>query len=356
MVTAYYSHIPYYISYFISFLFLLLEFMLVSKAKFSQSFLCAGTIIVNISANQIIFITLYSYFNNIIPHDFFYKPEMFFECFTYLFVYLFVLFKFSEKFISNKDIIKITTTFQYVVIISVLIISILLYTIVDIIILQSKNYTFKIAPTFIFTPILTLVLFYSLIFYSLKSIKISAFKRKSDELEIKKIKNTVHKKNMENKIYKDELTGCYNRKFIMIELEERQKQNIHSFAVLFIDIDGLKFVNDNFGHKAGDDYITNISKILKKAIREEDLVSRIGGDEFLVILNDLKEIEIPNILKRIQTEIDFINNITTEYKAAASIGYIFVTEDLLKSGIDNIIKIADEKMRTIKKTSKGEGN
>lgn len=281
---------------------------------------------------------------------------MFFECITYLFIFLFILFKIGEKIISNTDIIKISTTFQYVVVLSACIIFILIYTIIDIIILQSPYYTFEIMPTFIFTSILTLITFHSLLFYSLKSVKISAFKIKSDELEIKKIKNIVHKKNMENKIYKDELTCCYNRKFIMLELEERYKQNIADFAVLFIDIDGLKFVNDTFGHKAGDDYIVNISKILRKSIREDDLIARIGGDEFLVLLNDLKEIEIPNILKRIQIEIDFINKMTDQYKAAASVGYIFVDESLLKDGIDNIIKIADEKMRIVKKTSKGEIN
>lgn len=354
MVFSYYSKIPYYISYFLSLLFLTIEFFIISKSKLSQAFLSAGILVLNISAIQIIFINLYSYFNNILPFEFFKIPSMFFEFISYLFLFLFLINKFTKKFIFGDDIIKISSTFQYFTIVSTLILFTLTYTIVDILIIQSPNYRFEIAPTFIFIPILTLIVFYNLLFYIFKSVRIEGFKRKSDELEIRKIKTIVNKKHMENKIYKDELTSCYNRKFIMYELEEREKQNISNFTVLFIDIDGLKYVNDNFGHKAGDEYILNISKILKKSIRKEDLIARIGGDEFLVILNEFDEMDIPKILKRIEIELSFINRLITEYKSSASIGYIYVDENLLKSGIDNIIKLADEKMRNIKITSKGE--
>jgi diguanylate cyclase (GGDEF)-like protein/PAS domain S-box-containing protein len=87
----------------------------------------------------------------------------------------------------------------------------------------------------------------------------------------------------------DELTGCYNRSSIMQALEadlaggRRRAER----AVLFIDLDDFKEINDREGHAAGDELLRRLASQLQEAVREQDLVGRIGGDEFLVLCPDI---------------------------------------------------------------------
>jgi diguanylate cyclase (GGDEF)-like protein len=87
----------------------------------------------------------------------------------------------------------------------------------------------------------------------------------------------------------DELTGCYNRASTMLALEaniaagERQAER----AVMFVDLDRFKQVNDRHGHAAGDELLSIVAQRLQSAVRPGDLVGRIGGDEFLVVCPDI---------------------------------------------------------------------
>lgn len=354
MVFAYYLKTPYYLSYFWVLITLTIEFLVFSKAKFTQAFLYASIIVVHISASQMLFIPIYSLILGVTPYELFNTPNLFYSSISTLFIILHIVLTVWLKVVSNKDIIKLSTTPIYSLMVSAIDTFIIFYTIIDVITLQSTQYSSEYLVTFITVPILTFVLFYILFFYSIKSVNIVAFKRKSDQLELAKIQSNIHKKSIEDKVLKDDLTSCYNRKYIISNLREKHRDNIFNFAILFADIDGLKMVNDTLGHEFGDEYIINVSKVIKQAIREYDLVARIGGDEFLIILNDIEERDIKSILDRINEKINILDKKTKEYKVSASIGYIFVDEELLKTGVDNIIKIADDKMRIQKKSSKGE--
>ena len=87
----------------------------------------------------------------------------------------------------------------------------------------------------------------------------------------------------------DELTGCYNRASILSALEEnvdsgrRQAER----AVMFVDLDSFKEVNDRHGHAAGDELLRVVAERLRGALRDGDMVGRIGGDEFLVVCPDI---------------------------------------------------------------------
>lgn len=354
MVYAYELSIPYYVSYFCVLITLTIEFMLFSESKFTQAFLCAGILVINISICQLIIIPLYSIIVGITPYELYHNKDLFFSSLSTLFIILYLVSRLSLKIISTEDITKLSRTPTYSIIVSSITIFILIYTIIDVIVLQQKDYNKDYIIMFILTPILNCILFYILFFYSIKSVKMVVFKRKSDELEASRVKNSINRKNIEDKILKDDLTSCYNRKYVMYDLKYKYENNIFNFAILFIDLDGLKNVNDSLGHDIGDEYIINISSILKDSIRDNDLLARLGGDEFLLILNDLEKDDIKDILNRIQEKIKFLDKITNNYKVSASIGYIFVDEELLKTGVDNIIKIADEKMRIEKINSKGE--
>jgi diguanylate cyclase (GGDEF)-like protein/PAS domain S-box-containing protein len=87
----------------------------------------------------------------------------------------------------------------------------------------------------------------------------------------------------------DELTGCLNRAAILHALEDHiacGKRRAER-AIMFIDLDEFKAINDHYGHSAGDELLRTVAKQLRSAVREEDLVGRIGGDEFLIVCPDV---------------------------------------------------------------------
>lgn len=124
------------------------------------------------------------------------------------------------------------------------------------------------------------------------------------------IRDITEYKSKEEKInylaFRDFLTGVYNRAFFIGRLNytlvnvRRKKENI---GILFIDLDGFKNINDNLGHAIGDKLLQRVAKRIKLCVSEEDIVARIGGDEFIVLLSKMDGVE--NAIKIAQSMIDF---------------------------------------------------
>jgi len=90
----------------------------------------------------------------------------------------------------------------------------------------------------------------------------------------------------------DELTGLYNRRRFFVLTEQYLKVAIRAkkrLLLLYIDMDDLKWINDHCGHNEGDQALTDLAKILKRTFRESDIIARIGGDEFVVLLESTVE-------------------------------------------------------------------
>ncbi len=100
----------------------------------------------------------------------------------------------------------------------------------------------------------------------------------------------------------DALTGLYNRRFgeqrLLVEIA-RSERHGGPLTILMLDLDGLKRVNDECGHAAGDGLIRHFAGRLNKAIRASDLAVRLGGDEFLLLLPECKPVEVRHILNRL---------------------------------------------------------
>lgn len=132
--------------------------------------------------------------------------------------------------------------------------------------------------------------------------------------------------------------------------------NQGKLSVCFIDINGLKEVNDYLGHDTGDELILSVVDCIKKNIRDTDLIARLGGDEFLIIFYNMSAMDAEKVWTRISAEYDRINEEQNrKYVISASHGIEEVNVDTDKS-IDIIINQADEKMyrekRRIKKDEK----
>jgi diguanylate cyclase (GGDEF)-like protein len=92
--------------------------------------------------------------------------------------------------------------------------------------------------------------------------------------------------------HQDSLIKLPNRRGFMRELErliDRAGRYGHQAAMLFVDLDGLKMINDSFGHRAGDEALIEVAQLLTKGIRRSDIVARIGGDEFAILLENSNE-------------------------------------------------------------------
>ncbi|MCG3083376.1 EAL domain-containing protein [Anoxybacillus sp. LAT_31] len=92
----------------------------------------------------------------------------------------------------------------------------------------------------------------------------------------------------------DVLTGLFNRRAFVVKLEQeliRAKQQQHYFAVIFIDMDRFKQINDYFGHQIGDELIVQVGRLLKETIRPTDFIARQGGDEFTIIFTPFKHVD-----------------------------------------------------------------
>jgi diguanylate cyclase (GGDEF)-like protein len=110
----------------------------------------------------------------------------------------------------------------------------------------------------------------------------------------------------ENRADRDPLTNIYHHRYLKTRLEEEVKRAERSgavFAVLMLDIDRFKLVNDNFGHPAGDEALRTLTGVLLATCRASDVVGRYGGDEFLTILTDTDEAHALKVAERIREDL-----------------------------------------------------
>lgn len=105
----------------------------------------------------------------------------------------------------------------------------------------------------------------------------------------------------------DYLTKLYNRRYFMDRLMDLVTQGTSNLFLILFDIDNFKKINDTYGHNAGDMVLVTVSNILKLLLREEDILSRWGGEEFMICLPDITEEESINIANKLRMEVSKYN-------------------------------------------------
>ena len=164
-----------------------------------------------------------------------------------------------------------------------------------------------------------------------------------------------HQKELEHIAHYDPLTGLPNR----LLLSDRLSYTIASanrlnnkLAVIFLDLDGFKPVNDTYGHAIGDELLRRIAKELKTVLREEDTLARLGGDEFVGMITNFKEIkECRAVLDRLIESLSapfLINDISIHI--GASIGVAIYPDDGIEGDI--LVRNADQAMYSAKQAGK----
>jgi len=156
--------------------------------------------------------------------------------------------------------------------------------------------------------------------------------------------NITERKKLEEELKKlarfDNLTGSCNRGYGLALLDRQlklAKRNKTKILLAYLDVDNFKDINDSFGHEEGDKVLKEVVKLLKSALREVDIICRMGGDEFLLILPDSSLKDVPLIKERLNQILD------KPYKIKFSIGFSCYNPDNPQS-MDELIRIADKKM------------
>lgn len=134
---------------------------------------------------------------------------------------------------------------------------------------------------------------------------------------------------------RDFLTGVYNRRFFEAELERLDVEKSLPLSIIIGDINGVKFINDAFGHAAGDKYIVETAMILQSCCREGDVLARTGGDEFVILMTNTDNAAASEVMSNIKAAIeDFDAKSSNDiYQHSLSLGYatkVSTDEDIKK--------------------------
>jgi len=148
----------------------------------------------------------------------------------------------------------------------------------------------------------------------------------------------------------DDLTGLYNRAFFEAEMARFEQGRAFPISIVMADVDGLKMVNDTKGHRAGDELLKLAAQVMREAFRADDIVARIGGDEFAAILPGKDSSVTESIVERVRSSLPFHNEDYPDLLLTLSIG---TAEGKKGDILANVHKRADKLMYEEKKRKKG---
>ncbi|TCN83002.1 diguanylate cyclase domain-containing protein [Vibrio crassostreae] len=175
-------------------------------------------------------------------------------------------------------------------------------------------------------------------------------------LTLSDLSNVKEMERLEHLAHHDALTGLANRAQLYKVMDDVVTSSHYSnqhFAVIYLDLDGFKEVNDNYGHDAGDEILKEVSNRLLSQVRAGDLVARLSGDEFVLIIKQTNKILLAKLAERLLELIgQEVNYKQRSLHVGASLGIHLV--DDLERDIDVILKVADEAMYQAKRKGKGQ--
>lgn len=140
----------------------------------------------------------------------------------------------------------------------------------------------------------------------------------------------------------DPLTGLYNRTYFNHKIQDVKEKGQYPVGLIICDVDGLKLVNDGLGHSIGDNLLLAAAQVIKNSFREDDLIARIGGDEFAIILPHCHDSVVKNACQRISNALILYNAEHSELPLSISVGYAVSDNDISK--IEDLFKEADNNM------------
>ncbi|MCL5985393.1 MAG: diguanylate cyclase [Actinobacteria bacterium] len=140
----------------------------------------------------------------------------------------------------------------------------------------------------------------------------------------------------------DSLTGLYSRSFFEEQISLLSKERDPKIGFIILDLDGLKYINDALGHQQGDILLMELAKILKNTFRPSDVIARIGGDEFAVLMRGTDKAKVKIIAKRLRNNITIYNGVLKTYQNPISVSIGYAVKNIKNMTIEQIFKEADD--------------
>ena len=154
---------------------------------------------------------------------------------------------------------------------------------------------------------------------------------------------------------RDDLTGLHNRRGFLGSSQQHfdlARRREGDFLLFYDDVDGLKAINDSFGHLNGDDALRNMSQILSRTFRQTDILARIGGDEFVVLALDMKPEQEPVVRQRLSAIVNEFNQTAGKpYVLAFSMGCAAWQPSLYET-VEDMLGEADRRLYAEKRRKK----
>ncbi|GAA0075892.1 GGDEF domain-containing protein [Clostridium sp. CTA-5] len=328
-----------------------IEFIILFNSKLLEKFFGSGNFILHIMLLRLIVLCAFSIWfkcsmYEIINNEFLYYNSIFITmilCMIFLSIF--------KRLIDSEKIELIVKHREQLKYLSIAVAIMNIYLIIISILYEFNTYKILSPLFFLATSLMIFLAFYTVFNHGIKMSLMIEYKQKSTYLENELVKNKENQEKLKSVIFIDELTGIYNRRYAITNLNKLilKKQE---FCVCFIDIDGLKYVNDIFGHNEGDEYIKFVVENISTELSDNDKFCRVGGDEFLILSpycsNMLAEKKAHRIFEKINRE---TNKTNKDYKMSISYGIVHI-----KAGesydIDNILELADKNMYKFKKARK----
>ena len=168
---------------------------------------------------------------------------------------------------------------------------------------------------------------------------------------IETLQDVTERKKMEEEVrllaVTDQLTGLYNRRGFIALAEQQLKMSARSrksMILYFADLDGMKQINDTWGHDEGDRALINTAAILRDSFRASDILARIGGDEFAVFSIDATDVAPESLVRRLEVNLhEFNSHKEHPYRLSVSIGMVSYDPET-PCGLDDLMCRADDEM------------
>lgn len=170
------------------------------------------------------------------------------------------------------------------------------------------------------------------------------------------IENAKYLQKIEELTIKDDVTGLYNTRYLHRALEREairaHRYNEH-FSLVFLDLDHFKVINDTYGHLIGSRLLKEVGEVIKKTIRESDIATRYGGDEFVLILPETTKENAYKVTKRLRENINATNFISSDgINARITASYGIATYPVDATDRFELLKLADRAMYRVKETTR----
>ncbi|MDD3478627.1 MAG: diguanylate cyclase [Candidatus Izemoplasmatales bacterium] len=138
----------------------------------------------------------------------------------------------------------------------------------------------------------------------------------------------------------DFLTGLYNRMYIEEKMKKLDQRDFYPISLVMADVNGLKMINDSFGHAKGDEILQSAARVLRNTVGEQGTVARLGGDEFLILLPRTDENETEDIIQRIKDSAMS----PTDHLMSLSISCGYGTKHFVHEPLSTILRRAEDDM------------